>query len=500
VTQSAELPPLLDTLTARLEEAGNERSDAELVAVGHAHAWRSDKKLPERSRALARESVYDWEKRTRSSAGTSRVLTEAESRLLREKAEHRLVLAEGLLDVLRDRDEAVRGRGAEHARKFLRVEETDVSALRSLLDEQVRIERLILSAVPKLEEAVSAGGGGGSPGAGLTGRGHGGRDPVAKALAATGQSRGGHPLGGAPGEAGPNQAFEQLHPRGRGGEWIQKGEGYGKQGPSPRVQQLQARLRELGFQVNSDGQFGVHTEEAVKAFQRKYGLQETGKVDASTVEALRNPPPETARQARGQVATAAGGGKKKGAATGGSRSSRSGRRGSSGSRSSGTSASTGTGAGTSAITLRPGDSKGIEQFQRSHGLKVDGKMGPETKAALEAVNRDRASRGGGTSRSGTTRGGGASSASGASGGWRRGPGRLRDGASRRRHVRQAGRWHAGDPAGARRARLRARRRRRRWPVRRRHPEGDRNVPASLRAARRWRGRAADEGGVAARDA
>lgn len=50
------------------------------------------------------------------------------------------------------------------------------------------------------------------------------------------------------------------------------------------VRDIQKRLAKLGFYVGSvDGKFGRYSEEAVRAFQRQYGLTETGHIDAQTL-------------------------------------------------------------------------------------------------------------------------------------------------------------------------------------------------------------------------
>jgi peptidoglycan hydrolase-like protein with peptidoglycan-binding domain len=133
-------------------------------------------------------------------------------------------------------------------------------------------------------------------GAALAMRGQRGRPPVATAAP---------PKGAQPSGAGGTE-FEGKHPRGRGGKWIAKGQGLDQQGGDGRVKELQARLHELGFQTTQDGQFGVVTEEAVKAFQKKYGLEPTGKVDEATVETMRNPPKVDAATARRQIAAESG--------------------------------------------------------------------------------------------------------------------------------------------------------------------------------------------------
>lgn len=55
------------------------------------------------------------------------------------------------------------------------------------------------------------------------------------------------------------------------------------------VRTIQRRLKDLKFYNGSvDGDFGEGTEEAVKRFQRQYGLDVDGKVGAATLDALRN--------------------------------------------------------------------------------------------------------------------------------------------------------------------------------------------------------------------
>ena len=60
---------------------------------------------------------------------------------------------------------------------------------------------------------------------------------------------------------------------------------------SPDVRRLQENLIALGFDCGSmgaDGDFGKRTEMAVKAFQRAYGVEETGVYDAATRVAMDN--------------------------------------------------------------------------------------------------------------------------------------------------------------------------------------------------------------------
>lgn len=49
---------------------------------------------------------------------------------------------------------------------------------------------------------------------------------------------------------------------------------------------LQLHLKELGYQLASDGLFGKETQSVVMAFQRDYGLNVTGRVDQATLERL----------------------------------------------------------------------------------------------------------------------------------------------------------------------------------------------------------------------
>lgn len=49
---------------------------------------------------------------------------------------------------------------------------------------------------------------------------------------------------------------------------------------------LQLHLKELGYQLASDGLYGRETQSVVMAFQRDYGLPVTGRVDQATLERL----------------------------------------------------------------------------------------------------------------------------------------------------------------------------------------------------------------------
>lgn len=55
---------------------------------------------------------------------------------------------------------------------------------------------------------------------------------------------------------------------------------------SPAVQALQQALKDQGFNIRPDGDFGQRTKDAVKAFQERQGMTGTGVADAHTLDAL----------------------------------------------------------------------------------------------------------------------------------------------------------------------------------------------------------------------
>lgn len=58
--------------------------------------------------------------------------------------------------------------------------------------------------------------------------------------------------------------------------------------PIDEVSGIQGRLRNLGFyNGEADGDSGPVTEEAIRGFQRKHGLPETGQADEGTIAALK---------------------------------------------------------------------------------------------------------------------------------------------------------------------------------------------------------------------
>lgn len=67
---------------------------------------------------------------------------------------------------------------------------------------------------------------------------------------------------------------------------IKNGELLNKGDQGKTVRELQTRLNELGFKVNSTGYFGEITELRVKQFQKKYGIQQTGKFGPTTLKKL----------------------------------------------------------------------------------------------------------------------------------------------------------------------------------------------------------------------
>jgi peptidoglycan hydrolase-like protein with peptidoglycan-binding domain len=52
------------------------------------------------------------------------------------------------------------------------------------------------------------------------------------------------------------------------------------------IRQVQERLKEKGHDVSVDGEMGSQTQEALREFQKKEGIAETGQLDEQTLTAL----------------------------------------------------------------------------------------------------------------------------------------------------------------------------------------------------------------------
>ncbi len=203
--------------------------------------------------------------------------------------------------------------------------------------------------------------------------------------------------------------YERLHPRvakGRvGGGQFAVSQGTGMKGaPDEQVKEAQRKLNDADGtgKVAVDGRFGPVTATAVRRFQTKQKLEPTGDLDEKTLMALEPQPDqdeldkEAGLRSRGAVIDdeqrLLGTGKyekEKGAKGGKAKArDRSGRSGSSASGSSsrsGSSRATGDGdeaRKNSAADLDPSDPKSIEEFQKAHGLDVDGVIGPETQRMI----------------------------------------------------------------------------------------------------------------------
>lgn len=283
----------------------------------------------------------------------------------------RLTLAEGLLASLQS-DPTVSA--LENARALLASTNGDVKLRlgfggrdRPKREEAREVRALLEAEIARLREAE------GIPSPNLPGAMPGTKGAPGGVPKVKGKARGGK---GTAKVTDPNDpGFEKLHPRkpkGRvgGGEFAQKGDGVGGQ-PDPNVAQLQQRLSQLGFKVAQDGQFAGYTEQAVKSFQEKYGLEPTGKVDRATLETLRNPPQKTAAQAQQEVADMENPPKKTAGGTA---------RAASTSGGAGGSASPGRGQSGGSLDVK--DPEAVKAFQRSKGLKEDGIVGPDTKKAM----------------------------------------------------------------------------------------------------------------------
>ena len=70
-----------------------------------------------------------------------------------------------------------------------------------------------------------------------------------------------------------------------------------KEEPSEEIKQIQTRLQELGYlKDTADGIIGSHTESAIREFQKKSGLTETGAIDRITYKMLLGEEQDTENQ------------------------------------------------------------------------------------------------------------------------------------------------------------------------------------------------------------
>jgi peptidoglycan hydrolase-like protein with peptidoglycan-binding domain len=193
-----------------------------------------------------------------------------------------------------------------------------------------------------------------------------------------------------PAQPGDSQ-FEKMHPRGRGGMWIKKGNGMGKEQPNQNVAQMQRRLQQLGYGPGApDGKFGDLTQAALAKFQQDYGLQGDGsQLDPATLQVLQNPPAQKLADIQAQNRAMAGlpDAQGKVPTTGGSSASAGTAASSAATGSTGTSATGTTAAGqeTTTTTLDTGSPESVRAFQQAHGLQVDGVVGPNTQAMMKGL-------------------------------------------------------------------------------------------------------------------
>jgi peptidoglycan hydrolase-like protein with peptidoglycan-binding domain len=98
-------------------------------------------------------------------------------------------------------------------------------------------------------------------------------------------------------------------PAGWNGGAVARGSGYELAEGSPRVRDIQRRLRQLGYRPGPvDGLFGPRTEAAVRWFQYKHGLRRTGEANRSTLTVLRARSEHRPLPTRGDDSTRTGAG------------------------------------------------------------------------------------------------------------------------------------------------------------------------------------------------
>jgi peptidoglycan hydrolase-like protein with peptidoglycan-binding domain/predicted RNA-binding Zn-ribbon protein involved in translation (DUF1610 family) len=207
-----------------------------------------------------------------------------------------------------------------------------------------------------------------------------------------------------PGEGeAQNAEFERLHPRSATGQFTKK-QGDGMREPDPQVADIQRRINSAGTgKVAVDGRFGVVTREAVKKFQREAGINANGIVDPNTYEAMLNPPPLSREEVIAQEKADEEGASKGSASRAGARvageggagelgradaASRARREAAAEEEERGTGRSTSRKSPRSADSVDASDPDSVREFQRQHGIRVDGIIGPQTQAAMKRARED----------------------------------------------------------------------------------------------------------------
>jgi peptidoglycan hydrolase-like protein with peptidoglycan-binding domain len=230
------------------------------------------------------------------------------------------------------------------------------------------------------------------------------------------------------GRAGPGRALDRSSDGAEGsGEVLDSSRGGQKATLATAgggVEQLQSALG-----VTADGDFGPHTERALKRWQRAHGLAADGVAGQATRSALGIGPGPVLKRDRRSVVS-------RGARHRGRRSSGSERRGSSGGANASKHKPSDAGRsqkrtqGGRVVALQralgvtadgdfgPATERALKRWQRAHGLVADGVAGPQTRAALglgpgRVLKRER--------RLGSTGGHGHRPSSGGGGGHKRGP-------------------------------------------------------------------------------
>src|SRR5262249_33566664 len=110
------------------------------------------------------------------------------------------------------------------------------------------------------------------------------------------QTPGGAPTGSAPSTSGPTGPASGNGAKGASAltDAVKNGQiiGHGQHGPA--VQELQEKLRGLGYDLQKDGRFGPQTENALRQSQRDHGLKDDGLFGARSLAALEKASPSQA--------------------------------------------------------------------------------------------------------------------------------------------------------------------------------------------------------------